>query len=298
MKKESFYLLTFIVGVFVVSFFARSWLVSEPAPAGESHPSYQRIVSLAPSITECLFAVGAGDQMVGVTNYCEYPEEANSLTKVGGHYDLNYETLISLKPDLVVCLPSSPEIHQRLRALDIEVMPVESSSVSGIMQSLIQLGEKTGNLAEAEKVVADMEMRIAKVKAQRVDQPSRKILVSIGQNTGEAAVQNLFIAGRNNFYDDLITLLGCENVYAGEVAYPAVSHEGLIRMNPEVIFEMTPEDELENSIQLERVWKRQTLLDAVKLDNVFVLAGDYVVKPGPRVVDLLELMAEKMKISR
>jgi iron complex transport system substrate-binding protein len=256
----------------------------------------RRIVSLAPSITETIYALGRGDRLVGVTRYCDYPPEALELPRVGGYLDPNYEAIIDKHPDLVITLGASEHgrVRRALADMGVELMTVRQDSVEGILDSLTPLGRACGAPAAAERMAADLRARMAVVAEATRGRPRRRVLISFGRSMGSGGIKEVYVAGKDGFYDRLIELAGGVNAYARKVPrYPEVSVEGLLDMAPDVIIDLVPEMD-RRGLSRETVmaeWAALSELEAVKRGRVHILTGDYVDVPGPRFILLLEDIA-------
>lgn len=262
------------------------------APSGAQEVT-SRIVSLSPSITECLFALGLGDRVVGVTNYCDYPPEALTRSKVGGYYDLNLEAIVALRPDLVVCMPEHADYLSDLERLDLSHLTVDHRKVEAILESLTTLGRTCGVPERAKALVRDIRQRMRTVQERVIDRRHPSVLVCVGRNMGSATIDDVYLAGHAGFYDEMITLAGGTNAYQGELAFPVVTREGLLRLKPEIIIDMVadlPESGLTETDVLQQ-WNSLPDLPAVRQGRVFLFTDDFVVVPGPRFIQILEKMA-------
>ncbi|HEX4948203.1 MAG TPA: ABC transporter substrate-binding protein, partial [Blastocatellia bacterium] len=173
----------------------------------------QRIISLAPSITEILFALKLGERVVGVTSYCDFPPEAQAKEKVGDTLKPNLERLIALKPDLVLISTASQleKITQRLDQFGIPVFVTNPKSVAGVLASIRKIGELTGAEQPAEALTAEMQTRIAAVQRQSANQPAPRVLYIL-------QLSPLITAGKNTFINDLITQAGGHSISGDETA--------------------------------------------------------------------------------
>lgn len=264
------------------------------APSGAQGIT-SRMVSLSPSITECLFALGLGDRVVGVTNYCDYPPEARTKSKVGGYYDLNLEAIIALHPDLVVCMPEHADYLSDLERLGLSHLTVDHRKVETILDSLTTLGRTCGVPERAKVLVQDIRQRMTSVQKRVVNGRRPSVLVCVGRNMGSATIDEVYVAGRAGFYEEIISLAGGMNAYQGkgELVYPVITGEGLLRLKPEIIIDMVAdlaESGLTEADVLQQ-WKSFPDLPAVKQGRVFLFTDDFVVVPGPRFIQILEKMA-------
>ena len=255
----------------------------------------QRIISMAPSITETLFALDLGDRVVGVTNYCKYPAEAQKRDKVGGYIDPNFEAITALKPDLVIVGKDAESSIAQLKKLEIETLVVDYSSVEGILDSFIKIGDVCGVQKRANDLVQDSRRKIEKIKQLTKDLPRKTVLVCVGRNIGSEKLSEIYASGKDTFYDQLIEYAGGVNAYNESlVKTPVISAEGLIRINPEVIIDLAPDLESLNLSEKDVIkeWSALKDVSAVKENRVYVLTGDYVTLPGPRFVKTLEDIAK------
>ena len=266
-----------------------------PATAEKvAREGYKRIISLAPSITETLFALGTGDRVAGVTRYCLYPPEARTKEKIGGYYDTNYEAALSLNPDLVILFPEHEKQITDFKSLGVDVMVVDHSDINGILDSIIEIGRAVGAKERAHRLVAALKAGIKRVRKKTENLPRPGVLVSIGRNMGSGDLSDLFISGEDGYYDSMITIAGGMNVYKGRTAnFPAVSAEGILRLNPQVIIDVIPDLEKRgwDEKDILKEWQKVGGVDAVKNGRVYVFSGDYTVIPGPRFILTLEKMA-------
>lgn len=260
---------------------------------GSSQPVPGRIVSLAPSITEILFLLGLADRVAGVTRYCVYPPEARKKPKVGGYYDPSYEAIVALKPDLVIVLPEHEEHRRNLERLGLATLAVDHRDIPGILASIATIGKACGRERAATATVDDLRKRTNAVREKTRGLDRKRVLVSVGRNMGSGRIEDVYITGRTGFYNNLIDLAGGVNAFDGDIAYPMVSEEGILRINPEVIIDMVPDLE-EKGLTRDSVlkeWKALKGLDAVRNGRVHVFGQDYTVVPGPRFIRVLEDMA-------
>jgi len=253
----------------------------------------ERIVSLAPSATEILFALGLGDKVVGVTNFCDYPEElvekieTGEIQRVGAPFPgFSLETIVGLEPDVAFAIGATvPDYVNDLDGLGIAAVVLNAEDIDGIFHDIELVGEVTGKKADAEALVADLEEQIGEVVATvgNASTPS----VFYGADVSDPGA--LWTAGNGTFIDALIVLAGGENI-AGEVeGWTTFSLEVLIDANPDVIV-------LGGAIwgvSAEEVSNRTGWqdLDAVKNGRIYAIDDTPLVRPGPRIAEGLELLA-------
>jgi iron complex transport system substrate-binding protein len=252
----------------------------------------QRIVSLAPSNTEILFALGLGDKVVGVTEYCDYPQEAMTKPKVGGFSNVNIEKVVSLEPDLVL----ATHIHGKtvipgLEKLGQTVVAITPGSLNEVLDSIILVGKITGQNAEASMLVNDLSRRIAtvtdKTRSLSSDQRPRVFYVTWHDP--------LMTAGTETLADDVISSAGGQNIAYDISGDKAITLETVIYRDPQVIVVSvgmgSGEDMPWQYIQTEpRLGNTQALLNG----RVYKINGDIIHRSGPRIVDALEQMTQSI----
>jgi iron complex transport system substrate-binding protein len=253
----------------------------------------QRIISLAPSVTEVLFALGLGDRVVGVTNHCRYPSAVLSKEKVGDYYHPDFEAILSLRPDLVVLLPEHEEAQRYLSSLGVRTLRVNHFTIPGVLDSILQIGEICGTGA-GEQMVKDIRGRMETIRRRTAHLQPPRVMVSLGRNMGPGVIRDAYICGQDGFYSQMIELAGGKNAYpGGGLKFPTLSAEGIIRLNPQVILDMVP-DLTESGWKEEDIlgqWSQLKGVEAVAHHRVHVLTHDYAVVPGPRFILILEDMA-------
>jgi iron complex transport system substrate-binding protein len=250
----------------------------------------QRIVSLAPSNTEILFTLGLGDKVVGVTEYCNYPQEAVTKSKVGGFSNVDIEKVISLEPDLVL----ATHIHEKsvipaLEKLGLTVVALTPASLNEVLDSITLVGKITGRTREASKLVKYLGTRIEavvdKTRTLSPDQKPRVFYITWHDP--------LMTAGAATLADDVISSAGGQNIAYDISGDKAITLETVIYRDPEVIVASvgmgSGEDLPWQYVQTEpRLENTQALLN----DRVYKIDGDIIHRPGPRIVDALEQMAQ------
>ena len=241
----------------------------------------QRIISLAPSITETLFALGLKDRIVGVTSFCDYPQEAAGLERVGDTLRPSAEKIVSLRADLVVASTSS-QLDQLVKKLDqigIAVYVSNPHDFDGVLKSIERLGEVTGAVAQAHALAADMQSRADNVAARVSLRGQPSVLLLVG-------TQPLIAAGGTSFLSDLIRRAGGRSI-ADDIAtdYPQLSLETALARQPEVIFLQAGDEKMPG---------RLGGTPAARTGRVYHVPDDLLLRPGPRVIDGLEEMARKI----
>ncbi|HPP52633.1 MAG TPA: helical backbone metal receptor [Thermoguttaceae bacterium] len=277
-------------GVFYKQTAGRLWSPGAPSP---SKP-VRRIVSLAPSVTETLFALGLGDRVVGVSRFCNWPTEVQSLPQVGGLFDPNLERIVRLAPDLVIGLDGQPDTLWPMRKLGLPLVVVDHRSIDGLLESIQVLGGVCGAEAEAKRLLQDIQRRLEVVARRVSGRPRPKVLVSVQRTVGAGRIENMYIAGREGHLGRIVQLAGGDNAApAAWAAFPIVSAESLLVLDPDVILDLVP-GFCSAHIPREQIladWQSLGGLRAVRQGRVYVLDEDFVFRPGPRFILLVEKLA-------
>lgn len=248
----------------------------------------ERIISIAPSNTEILFAIGAGEHVVGIDSFSDYPDDALDLPRIGGVTDPDFETMASLQPDLALSIGGTDAIVQTLRELGVPVLVLQPETMAELYDTIERTGRATGFTDEAERVIADMQQRVAAVTAKtesiaEADRPGVFYMMW---------PDPLMTAGPGSFLHDLITLAGGRNI-AGDApsAFPEFSHEQVVSRNPAVIIVPGPWQAEEADRIQGGDYPGWTGLQAVTDERVYVVTEDHVTRPGPRLIQGLEEFA-------
>ncbi|KAF1078780.1 helical backbone metal receptor [Methanogenium sp. MK-MG] len=250
----------------------------------------QRIVSLAPANTEILYALGLGDKVVGVTDYCNYPEEALAVEKVGGYSSVNIEKVLQAKPDIVVAAyGNTAEVIDHLESLGITVIALNPASIGDVMNNIRLIGEATWTDAEATAVVNDMQARIDAVEEAVACANTTPSVVHMVWN------DPIWVSGSGSFQDEMFEMAGASNAFSSVKGWEIVSMEEFIVTDPDVIIANSGSgmgggnyDILYRYITEE---PRFQGLSAVKEDRVYLVDSDIIDRGGPRIVEALEVVA-------
>jgi len=243
----------------------------------------ERLISLNPDLTENLIALGAGDRLVGVSDFCPLPDPG-SAERLGGLRNPGLERIVSLRPDLVLATRegNSPETVSRLRSLGLPVLVFsESNDFSAYFSFLRELGAVLGREEAAAELAGELETLIEEVRSRGTAAPPPRVLVQIG-------VTPLVTAARDTLIGEMIELAGGRNIAAGlSPRYPAISRERVLAEDPEVIVVAAMGSEAEEAMTY---WRRFPELRAVRNGRVFLLDPDTVCRLGPRLGEGLELL--------
>ncbi|MFL7794299.1 MAG: ABC transporter substrate-binding protein [Anaerolineae bacterium] len=251
----------------------------------ESEP--QRIISLAPNHTEILYALGLGDRVVGVTEYCNYPPEAAEKTKVGDFVTIDLEQVVGLEPDLVLATTMHMvETVPALQEQGIAVFVLDPQSASAVMDEIQKIGQVTGREEAAQALIADMQSRIDAVQERVKDAPRPKVFWELGPE--------LFTSGPGSFINDLIVLAGGENVAAdADSPWPQLSVEAIVLKDPDVI--VLADHNYGQTAEMIKERPGWEDIRAVKEGRIIeIVDEDIVSRPGPRLVEGLEFLAKAL----
>lgn len=246
-----------------------------------------RIVSLAPSVTETLFALGAGPEVVGVSQYCDYPPQALDLPRVGSFLTPNLEAIIALRPTLIVGLELSSDVRQirALNSMGYPVLLVSDDSLDQIETSIEKVGARIDRDAEARRLVARIQSQIAAVQNRLANVKPLRALMLVGH-------QPIVAVGPGTYLDQLMRIARADNIVqtVGE-QWPHLSMEFIIAMRPQVILDGAMGSDPAASLDF---WERYPTIPAVRDRRVYGYAEDPMLHAGPRVGQSLEIIARKI----
>jgi iron complex transport system substrate-binding protein len=272
---------------------------AEDAAAGVSLPgrfaSAQRIVSFAPSLTEMLFAMGLGERVVGVSEYCVYPAETAALPKVGGFLNPNAEMVLRLRADCVVLFGNQDKLVRQLAQLGVPALVLRGDTLEDVMASLASMGQAFACEERSEAMISDVNARMARIRERCAGRPTQRVLTVIWRERGIGTLRGLQAAAQDGYYSELLRLAGAvalpEN---GSTRYPNLSMEGILELDPELVFELVNEQTVSSQAELTQVqadWQILPELTAVKQQRLYIIADDYATIPGPRFILLAEQFA-------
>ncbi len=245
-----------------------------------------RIMSLGPAGTEILFAVGAGDQVIARTDFCNYPEEAASLPSVGGFSTISLEAVIAADPELVILYAGMHDSFvEPLKAAGIGIFLSDADSIETTLADIAQIGAITGHTTEAEQLVADMKKDIEAVKKTYAKKLFRKAPVK-PTVYWEIWTDPYMTVGASSFINGMLDAAGFVNVYGDMTeGYPMISEESLFARDPDVIIIPSTNYTSIESVLARPNWSELT---AVKNGRVYIVDGDTSSRCGPRIVDSIK----------
>ncbi len=274
---------------------------SDPARAGSEvtspqeaqpvqPPRARRIISLAPSITEIIYTLDGQDDLVGVTQYCKFPPEAQSKPKVGALVNLSYERVLSLQPDLAIHVPAHREAARGLARLDIATVEVRSETIEDLYEAIRVIGEILGKSEKAKVLVGGMREDLAEIRRANLTRaasgPPPRVLFIGGRNPG--TLQQIYVCGSGTFMNEIIEAIGAKNAIGRtSMPWPVVNKEKILQLDPDMILDgsmyidsatMEPEFHM-------RAWEQLGSLAAVREDKIIALADDRLTVPGPGMIE-------------
>ena len=261
--------------------------------AAQSRP--QRIISLVPALTEMLYAVGAGSQVVAVSSYDEYPPEVTALPRVGALLDPDTERIISLKPDLVITYGSQVDLQAQMKRATIPTFDYRHAGLAHILITMKELGIRTGHATEAEAAVATIAARLAAVRARVAGKRRPRTLLVFSREP--KTLRNIYVSGGRGFLHDMLEMAGGDDLFNDlDKESVQVSAETILARAPEVILELRPEEISAGQPMQDELasWSRLASVPAVRDQRVLFISGRAVTVPGPRVAESVERMAKAL----
>jgi iron complex transport system substrate-binding protein len=279
----------FISGIAVAAF--ASQLSAQEKP--------RRIVSTAPSITEALFALGFGNQVVGVSRFCDFPASVQKLPKVGTYLAPDAEAIARLAPDLVVLQRISSELTNRLHALHINFIEVPHGTLNDVYTGITLIANAAGVPERGGVLNGRIKQELAVLQADAKKLPSPRVLVIVNRRPGMLA--DLTAVGPDNYLQQLLEISGGTNVLAkpGLPMYPRISLETVLRDDPDVILDLSGQQESESerravSAQVQALWSQQSQLAAVRKGHVIYGTSNALLVPGPRAPEAARMLFDYM----
>lgn len=246
----------------------------------------ERIVSLAPGITEMLYALGLGDKIAGVTTFCDWPAAAREKTRIGGFANPSIEKIVSLKPDLIVATADGnrPETAMQLARLGLCVYVINPSDTDGVLRSILHLGLITGRQEEAEKLTGELQAKLERLARLTGLRKKPRVFFQLG-------LDPIVTAGRGTLIDEVIERAGGINVAAqGPARYPRYSAEGIIQARPDIIV-FAPMVNDREFIAVRKFWQKYKDVPAVKNNRIYPLDANLINRASPRIFEAVEKMA-------
>ncbi len=271
-----------------------------------------RLISTVPSITEVLFDIGLGDRIVGDSRFTTYPPETKKIEKIGGLHDTSWEKIIALKPDLVLMLIGKESCGMQFPELGVETLLLDHRSMEGVLESYELIGKRFGPDVMKDAMVGKdaLEKKLKAIQSKSAIFEPVRVLVCVDRDRESGKIQNAYVAGTSPYFQDAIRWAGGTNVAETTgLAFPNMSAEGLLAMNPDVIVDLMISEVVKRSgnssdagserkeadIVAACVADWRTLgneVNAVKTGRIYVLTENYATIPGPRTPLFVEKLFE------
>jgi iron complex transport system substrate-binding protein len=267
---------------------AIAWLLLVPVSFAQSPP--QRIISLIPSVTEMLFAMGAGPRVVGVGNFDRFPPEAQARPKVGGLIDPDVERILSLKPDLMVVYSTQTDLRAQMDRAHIPMFLYEHAGLPDISVTIRTLGQRVGSAAAANALADRFEASIADTRRRVSGKPRPRTMLVFGRDA--ETLRGIYASGGIGFMHDMLDAAGGTNVFA-DLKRQSVqaTTEVILARAPEAIVEVGVDTASAQARNL-KAWDALGSIPAVRNHRVYILRGDDLMNPGPRVAQAIRRIAE------
>ncbi|NVD75005.1 cobalamin-binding protein [Duganella sp. BJB1802] len=249
----------------------------------------QRVIAMAPHVTELLYAAGGGDKIVGAVTYSDYPEAAKKLPRVGDNRQVDMERIIAMKPDLIVIWMhgSSERQIETLRQLNIPMFHSEPKKLDGIADNILRLGQLLGTESVAQPAAAEIREKFAALAKQYSNRSPVRMFYQVWDKP-------LYTLNGTSIVSDAMRLCGGVNIFTDlKVTAPVVSNEAVLQADPEAIFGTS-----EKNYGGVSLWRPYTTMKAVRNDNLFTLDGELLNRAGPRMVPGTAALCEKLELAR
>lgn len=244
-----------------------------------------RVVSTAPGITETLFALGAINDVIAVSQYCSYPPQVKSLPKVGGYYDINHEMLLRLYPDIVFLMDGNEELERFLKKHKIKYSVFKSRSLNDVFKMIIGIGKQVNHSDKAKQIVNDIKVKMEVTRKNFAKNEDQSILLVIDQEVHKGSVEAVYAVGKDKYFDPMLELYRGKNVINTKIPYPRITKEILYGLKPDKIIILGDGQASQYS------WlKRKDTLPLVAFIN-----DDVVKHPGPRIMETLGIFEKIFK---
>lgn len=248
-----------------------------------------RVISMAPHVTETLFAAGGGSRIVGAVNYSDYPEAAKSIPRIGSNREIDLERVISMKPDLIVAWMHNNAERQieMVRKLGVPVFLSDPQKLDGIPDNVARLGQLMGTQAVAEPAAAELRRQLANLRSRYAGRPAVRTFYQVWDKP-------LYTLSGRHIITDALRLCGGENIFDKlPVTAPIVSIESVLQADPEAVFGTA-----EKNYGGVNLWKPYASLTATRKDNLFTVDGNLLNRAGPRMIAGTAVLCEKLELAR
>jgi iron complex transport system substrate-binding protein len=290
LKKINSEISMFLLGLVI---FLLGAPAAQPEDTREERTTPGRVISLAPNLTQIVYDIGAGDLLVGVSDFCKFPKQARTKKKMGGWLNPNYEKILSEKPDLVLALKFNGKLVDNLRKLKVPVLALDCMTVKDVLRAYDKLGKRLGREKQAKHARTRLEKRLEMARKKSPDRKPVSVLFVIDRKPG--TLEQVYGAGPKTFVNELIHLAGGKNILSDSPSpYPLVSKEFVLNRDPEVIVESLVKSRMtKGGIKKQTgAWKKLSTLQAVKNDRLYGFTNEDYLIPGPTMANLAEYLSD------
>ncbi|MBT7272339.1 MAG: ABC transporter substrate-binding protein, partial [Nitrospina sp.] len=238
---------------------------------------------------------GAGDRVVGVTDYCNYPKNACRLPSIGGPLNPSTEKWIALKPDLIILQDDSVVLNKHAKVFKIPTLEVSVNNLKNILTSIQVIADAMQTSKAGKQLVDKIKTQIDNYRTSIGNTKARHVLMLLSDTNDPS--RDLYAVGRNTFLNELLSIAGGENILPDTMAtYPKISKEFIIAKSPEIIIEIGPTANLSNEgiLNRKKAWTIYPTINAVKNDRLYFVGADYILIPGPRLVQILDILTRNI----
>jgi len=245
----------------------------------------ERIVALSPAVNEIVFALDAGEKIIGNTTYCRYPPQSEKIPKVGGYFSPSLEKILALQPDIVIMQENNAALGDKLRNLGIRTMVVKIDTIDSIKQAIYAIAKVLNKEAKAAQIAKKIDKSLSALSGIT---KNKKILIPIGYHTELS--KEIYAAGQNLYFDDIITASGNQNaLQSSPKTQPVLNLEKILKANPDIVIILAP-------LMREKHLTKEALIapwlklpiNAAKTKSVFVEEGEYAGVPSDRILYFID----------
>ncbi len=246
--------------------------------------SYERIITFGPNLTEIVYALGAGNKLVGCDIYSNYPPEVRKIQKCGGILNPDIERIIKLQPQIIIIQGTNEKLKSFCKKYNIKYYETHIETIEDLKKTILDLAKLLNCVENGKKLIQTLNFHRVKLKK------NKKVLFVFAKYNN-----NIMTVNNDTFLGEIIELAGGINIFGNsKIKYPQVSIEEIIRKNPEIIIEVLPGKKLSRKEMEKHIsfWKKYKTIKAVKNNKIYILTDDYLLIPGPRIVKIYERLKE------
>jgi iron complex transport system substrate-binding protein len=282
-RLPAFFLLTFPVCLLFCAdnlFFYEAHTIH---PNSYTFPAYKRIICAAPSVTEIVFSLGLGDNVVGVSHFTVFPPEAKEKTSIGGLINPSKERITALRPDLIITQGKHESLAELCEKQQIPLLSLKIEKIRDIERAVLKLGDILGAASKAQDLSLRIKREISALSSQAESLPKKRVFLCLSHTPGD--LTGLMTTGKGTFLNEIIEMSGGINIFADlKNRYPRISKESLIMRQPDIIIEIYAKGlNLTQQQLLRKDWDRLAVIPAVQSSRIYFLTDDYLLIPGVRV---------------